>query len=180
MFIEIFNLFIYLSRLICSTIFVCIKHPLAIGLILLIQTFFICLLSGFITKTFWFSYVLFLIFLGGILVLFIYVTSLASNEIFNFSLKLLTFRFVNFGIIYLIIFFIDKNLIITYLINHETESLTQIRNLLKENSLILNKLYNFPINLVTILLIIYLFLTLIAVVKITNVFEGPLRPNFSN
>lgn len=114
------------------------------------------------------------------MVLFIYVTSLASNEIFNFSLKILTFRIINFCFFYFILFFIDKNLIITYLINHENDSLTQIRTFLIENSLILNKLYNFPINILTILLIIYLFLTLIAVVKITNVFEGPLRPNFSN
>ncbi len=62
--------------------------------------------------------------------------------------------------------------------NYENERLIIIKSLLIENSLILNKLYNFPINLITILLIIYLFLTLIAVVKITNVFEGPLRPNF--
>lgn len=88
------------------------------------------------------------------------------------------FRITNFFIIYFIIFFIDKNLIINYLINYENESILSIKTLLLENSLILNKLYNFPINLITILLIIYLFLTLIAVVKITNVFEGPLRPNF--
>lgn len=150
------------------------------GLILLIQTFFICILSGFITKTFWFSYILFLIFLGGILVLFIYVTSLASNEIFNFSIKILTFRILNFVLIYFSLIFIDKNIIINYLINHENESIREMKNLLIENSLTLNKLYNFPINILTILLIIYLFLTLVAVVKITNVFEGPLRPNFSN
>lgn len=180
MFFDIFNLFIYLSRLICRRIFICIKHPLAIGLILLIQTFFICILSGFITKTFWFSYILFLIFLGGILVLFIYVTSLASNEIFNFSIKILTFRILNFVLIYFSLIFIDKNIIINYLINHENESIREMKNLLIENSLTLNKLYNFPINILTILLIIYLFLTLVAVVKITNVFEGPLRPNFSN
>ena len=145
---------------------------------LLIQTFFICLLTGFITKTFWFSYVLFLIFLGGILVLFIYVTSLASNEIFNFSLNLFISGVLTFRVIYSFLFFIDKNLIINYLINYENEILIEIKSLLIENSLILNKLYNFPVNLITILLIIYLFLTLIAVVKITNVFEGPLRPNF--
>lgn len=162
----------------CRTIFIFIKHPLAIGLILLIQTFFICIISGLITKTFWFSYVLFLIFLGGILVLFIYVTSLASNEIFNFSIKLITYSILNFFIIYLTIVFIDKRILITYIFNHENERISIIKNLLMENYLILNKLYNFPINIITILLIIYLFLTLIAVVKITNVFEGPLRPNF--
>lgn len=154
------------------------KHPLAIGLILLFQTFFICLLSGFITKTFWFSYVLFLIFLGGILVLFIYVTSLASNEIFNFSIKLLIIRATIFSSIFLLFIFIDKNIIINYLINYENESIILTKSFLIENSIILNKLYNFPINIITIILIIYLFLTLIAVVKITNVFEGPLRPRF--
>lgn len=71
-------------------------------------------------------------------------------------------------------------MIITYLISHENESMNEIKNLLIENCLTLNKLYNFPTNILTILLIIYLFLTLVAVVKITNVFEGPLRPNFAN
>lgn len=164
--------------LICRTVFIFIKHPLAIGLILLIQTFFICLISGLITKRFWFSYVLFLIFLGGMLVLFIYVTSLASNEIFNFSIRLLIFGIINFLIIYFCLYFIDKPLLINYIFNHESERIDNIKNLPIENYLILNKLYNFPINLITILLIIYLFLTLIAVVKITNIFEGPLRPNF--
>jgi NADH-ubiquinone oxidoreductase chain 6 len=82
-------------------------------------------------------------------------------------------------VIYLIFLIIDKNLIINYLINYETDNLINIKRYLIENSLILNKLYNFPINLITILLIIYLFLTLIAVVKITNIFEGPLRPRFN-
>lgn len=154
------------------------KHPLAIGLLLLIQTLFICLLSGLVSKSFWFSYILFLIFLGGILVLFIYVTSLASNEIFNFSMKILIFFCINFIFIYTMLIFIDKNLVINYLINHENEPLPQLENLIIENTLSINKLYNFPVNLITIILMIYLFLTLIAVVKITDIFEGPLRPNF--
>lgn len=162
----------------CRRIFIFINHPLAIGVILLVQTFFICILAGILTKTFWFSYVLFLIFLGGILVLFIYVTSLASNEIFNFSTKLFIFTMISFVLLILITYFLDKNILINYLHNHETIKLTEMKNMLIENSLILNKLYRFPINLITILLIIYLFLTLIAVVKITNVFEGPLRPSF--
>lgn len=116
--------------------------------------------------------------MGGILVLFIYVTSLASNEIFNFSLKLTIYNILVFFISYFIFFFIDKRAIINYASNHENEKIVEITNLLIENFLILNKLYNFPINIITILLIIYLFLTLIAAVKITNVFEGPLRPNF--
>jgi NADH-ubiquinone oxidoreductase chain 6 len=45
-----------------------------------------------------------------------------------------------------------------------------------ENTINLNKLYNYPTNFLTIVLINYLFLTLIAVVKVTNIFYGPLRP----
>nr|YP_010999343.1 NADH dehydrogenase subunit 6 [Cricotopus trifascia]WPM93189.1 NADH dehydrogenase subunit 6 [Cricotopus trifascia] len=173
-----FNMVIYMMSMICSSIFSLMKHPLAMGMMLLIQTFFICLLTGFMTKTFWFSYVLFLIFLGGMLVLFIYVTSLASNEMFNFSMKILVCSLIMFIAFCFFMFFMDKNLLMNYLMNYENSSLMNMKLLMLENSLMLNKLYNFPMNMITILLMIYLFLTLIAVVKITNVFEGPLRPNF--
>jgi len=49
----------------------------------------ICLIRGTIYRRFWFSYILFIIIIGGILVLFIYITRLASNEIFSPSNKIL-------------------------------------------------------------------------------------------
>jgi len=66
-----------------------IKHPIAIGPILLIQTVIVCLIRGTTFKSFWFSYILFIIIIGGILVLFIYITRLASNETFSPSNKIL-------------------------------------------------------------------------------------------
>jgi NADH-ubiquinone oxidoreductase chain 6 len=57
------------------------------GLVLLIQTLIVALLTGVLASSFWFSYILFLVFLGGMLVLFIYVTRLASNEMFSISAK---------------------------------------------------------------------------------------------
>lgn len=153
-----------------------INHPLAIGLILLIQTLLICLITGLLTKRFWFSYILFLIFLGGILVLFIYVTSLASNEIFSLSINLL-FYIISITLIRsLIIFIIDKLSITAILINNEISEIYKLNRFINENTLNLNKLYNFPTNLLTLLLINYLLISLIAIVKITNVFYGPLRP----
>merc|ERR1712198_806681 len=71
-----------------SLFFTRLSHPLAIGLALLSQTILICLITGLSSSSFWFSYILFLIFLGGILVLFIYVTSLASNEMFTPSITI--------------------------------------------------------------------------------------------
>nr|QUL58873.1 NADH dehydrogenase subunit 6 [Musca vitripennis] len=159
-------------------IFMNIKHPLAMGLTLLIQTVLVSMLSGLMTKTFWFSYILFLVFLGGMLVLFIYVTSLASNEMFSFSSKLLISSVSIFFIAILSLYFIDKSILLQYT-NLEIQSISNLNSYLMENSLSLNKLYNYPTNLLTILLMNYLLITLIAVVKITNLFKGPLRPMFN-
>lgn len=158
-----------------SLIFIQIKHPLAIGLILLLQTTVICLITGLLNKSFWFSYILFLIFLGGILVLFIYVTSIASNEIFSLSTKITITIPLIFILLILITWFIDKPIFIPNFINNEIETIPHFYSFFTENSLSLNKLYNYPTNLITLLLINYLLITLIAIVKITKLFYGPLR-----
>nr|YP_010701015.1 NADH dehydrogenase subunit 6 [Anopheles lesteri]WCI21230.1 NADH dehydrogenase subunit 6 [Anopheles lesteri] len=162
--------------LIMSFIFMQMKHPLSMGLMLLIQTFLTCLLTGIYVKTFWFSYVLFLIFLGGMLILFIYVTSLSSNEMFSMSFKLTTISLIIFMFMLTIFFIMDKSLTEQFIMNMEMEKISMMNNLINENVLSLNKMYNFPTNLITLLLINYLFLTLLVTVKITKKFYGPLRP----
>nr|YP_010397613.1 NADH dehydrogenase subunit 6 [Pagastia lanceolata]UQJ73704.1 NADH dehydrogenase subunit 6 [Pagastia lanceolata] len=169
---------ISLFSLITSTIFMQMKHPMAMGLMLLIQTFLICLITGNYSKTFWFSYVLFLIFLGGMLVLFIYVTSLASNEMFSFSMKIFILSGIIFSLTMFMMLIMDNSIMMNFLNNNEMCSMINMKTYINENTISLNKLYNFPTNMLTILLINYLFLTLIAVVKITNIFEGPLRPKY--
>nr|YP_009653392.1 NADH dehydrogenase subunit 6 [Gasterophilus nasalis]QCG71538.1 NADH dehydrogenase subunit 6 [Gasterophilus nasalis] len=165
--------------LIFGFIFMNMNHPLAMGLVLLFQTLLTCLLTGMISKTFWFSYILFLVFLGGMLVLFIYVTSLASNEMFSFSPKLLMLTIAIFCVSTLMLTIYNKTLILNYFPNLETASIADLTSYTMENSLSLNKLYNYPTNLLTILLMNYLLVTLIAVVKITKLFKGPLRPTFN-
>nr|YP_010701041.1 NADH dehydrogenase subunit 6 [Anopheles peditaeniatus]WCI21256.1 NADH dehydrogenase subunit 6 [Anopheles peditaeniatus] len=162
--------------LIMSFIFMQMKHPLSMGLMLLIQTFLTCLLTGIYVKTFWFSYVLFLIFLGGMLILFIYVTSLSSNEMFSMSFSLTIISFIIFMFMMTIFFIMDKSLTEQFIMNMEMEKISMMNNLINENILSLNKMYNFPTNLITLLLINYLFLTLLVTVKITKKFYGPLRP----
>nr|AWB98378.1 NADH dehydrogenase subunit 6 [Anopheles aff. arthuri B PGF-2018]AWB98404.1 NADH dehydrogenase subunit 6 [Anopheles aff. arthuri B PGF-2018]AWB98417.1 NADH dehydrogenase subunit 6 [Anopheles aff. arthuri B PGF-2018] len=162
--------------LIMSFIFMQMKHPLSMGLMLLIQTFLTCLITSIYVKTFWFSYVLFLIFLGGMLILFIYVTSLSSNEMFSMSFSLSMISLIIFSIFTILFFIIDKSLIEQFITNMEMEKLSNMNNLINENILSLNKMYNFPTNLITLLLINYLFLTLLVTVKITKKFYGPLRP----
>nr|YP_009379021.1 NADH dehydrogenase subunit 6 [Spaniocelyphus pilosus]ARI44235.1 NADH dehydrogenase subunit 6 [Spaniocelyphus pilosus] len=169
------QLFLYSFLLVFNFIFMQMSHPLAMGLMLLIQTTCVCLITGLVSKSFWFSYILFLIFLGGMLVLFIYVTSLASNEMFSLSMKLTLLSFMLLMFLLTISFFMDKSLISFIIPNNEMSLLSQSYSLISENSTNLNKLYNYPTNLITILLMNYLLITLIAIVKITKMFYGPLR-----
>lgn len=161
------------SCLIIGLTFITINHPLAIGLILLCQTLIISLITGLLSTTFWFSYILFLVFLGGILVLFIYVTSLASNEIFSISSQTLILRVVFFSGLFVISLFNDPSM---WLSPNTSDQILCASSLLDPSlSNLLIKLYNNPTHLLTLLLVIYLFLTLVAVVTITDIFEGPLR-----
>ncbi|YP_194921.1 NADH dehydrogenase subunit 6 (mitochondrion) [Aedes albopictus] len=167
---------IMLIVFIISFIFMQMKHLLAMGLMLLIQTFFTCLLTGMLMKTFWFSYVLFLFFNSGMLVLFIYVTSLSSNELLTLSLKIsIYYAFHNLMFLKFYLFF-DKLIIEPFINNNEMIKLSLMNNFLTEDTISLNKMYNFPTNLITLLLINYLFLTLLVTVKITKKNYGPLRP----
>ena len=71
-----FNIFIMLA-------FAGASNPLSMGLFLLVQTISVCVLTGLSSLTFWFSYVLFLVFFGGVIILFIYVASLAPNKVYS-------------------------------------------------------------------------------------------------
>nr|YP_010707982.1 NADH dehydrogenase subunit 6 [Neptis sappho]WCR30190.1 NADH dehydrogenase subunit 6 [Neptis sappho] len=153
-----------------------INHPLAMGLLILIQTLLTCLLSGMMINTYWFSYILFLIFLGGLLVLFIYVSSVASNELFKISfMNKFTFSFI--FLIFIFSFIMKNNLNwVNFFFNDEMNNFFNMFLFFNnEFNFNLSKLYNEQTYLLMMMMIIYLFITLVAIVKITNIFFGPLR-----
>nr|AST10243.1 NADH dehydrogenase subunit 6 [Italochrysa insignis] len=165
------NQFIILLSFLFSLNFIQTKHPLSMGLNLLIQTMLISLLCGFHSYSYWFSYILFLIMLGGMMVLFLYVTSLASNELFNFNMMNFILKMFIFMMTMSLLMFNDNSM---WLINNnDTSNFNFIYNINNENNLI--KLYNNPTFNLTMLMIIYLFLTLLIAVKITDMNQGPLR-----
>nr|WDE73811.1 NADH dehydrogenase subunit 6 [Stenopelmatus sp.] len=164
------------SNLMTAIIFTQLNHPLAMTLLILIQTMLICLITGMISQSFWFSYILFLVFLGGMLVLFIYITALASNEMFNIPTKFLLITALILSMFIMTSMFIDKSFTSIMLTNSDTTTVINNMNLLdNESTLSLTKLYNKPTDFITLMLVMYLFLTLIAIVTITNIFQGPLR-----
>nr|YP_010737565.1 NADH dehydrogenase subunit 6 [Ctenocephalides orientis]WEQ71700.1 NADH dehydrogenase subunit 6 [Ctenocephalides orientis] len=164
---------LFFMGILYSLIFFMVMHPLSLGLMLIIQTIWTSMFIGMISKTFWFSYILFISFIGGMLILFIYMTSISNNEYFSINIyKTIFIMSMMFMSIY---FYYNKNLLLTFNNNNMMNDFNL--NLLAYN-FNLNKLYNFPNNMLTIMLIIYLLISLICVVKITDTFYGPLRKNF--
>nr|AML26329.1 NADH dehydrogenase subunit 6 [Hydrophilidae sp. BMNH 1274336] len=140
------------------------KHPMSMGMIVLMQVINTALITGLLTNNFWFSYILFMIMVGGMLVLFIYMTSIASNEKFKFS-KIMMVNFIMIMSLIMLYSMLSDSLIYEYseLFNYQTLNLN------------LNKYINYPYNIITIMMIMYLLMTLIVVVKISKIKYGPLR-----
>nr|YP_010040142.1 NADH dehydrogenase subunit 6 [Spodoptera exempta]QOY46709.1 NADH dehydrogenase subunit 6 [Spodoptera exempta] len=154
-----------------------INNPMSMGLLILMQTLLVCMLSGMMIKTYWFSYILFLTFLGGLLVLFIYVSSIASNQLFymkfNYKKTLILLT------ILMLLMMLMLNNKMTWMNLSMNSDMNMFNNMIfffnNENKINLSKLYNNQTFLIMMMLVIYLFITLIAIVKITNIFHGPLR-----
>nr|BAJ24566.1 NADH dehydrogenase subunit 6 [Neohirasea japonica] len=151
-------------NMLLNMMFLIMKHPLSMGLLIIMQTIIISMITGMMYKTFWFSYILFLMYIGGMMVLFIYMTSLMPNMMFTIS---------------------NKNIIIMMLImmtmiimnkNYNTMNIDMMTN---SYNMILTKMYNKPVNLSIIMLASYLLFTMITVFKIMEYNKGPLRMMFN-
>nr|QPN54151.1 NADH dehydrogenase subunit 6 [Holotrichia oblita] len=155
--------------LMSSIIFMFLKHPLSMGLLLLIQTICITMITAFFSHNAWYSYILFLMMIGGMLILFMYMTSVASNEKFKFSIKILIIMIMILLASFMIWYLVD--IYYFYLTNICMEKMSTNYNF----SISMTKFLTFPSNIILFLMIMYLLITLIAVVKLTKSSQGPLR-----
>uniref|UniRef100_UPI0030033A06 NADH dehydrogenase subunit 6 n=1 Tax=Parotis amboinalis TaxID=3112168 RepID=UPI0030033A06 len=175
------KMFFSLLIILFSFFMLFLSHPLSMGLMILIQTMLTCLISGIMMSTYWFSYILFLTFLGGLLVLFIYVSSIASNEMFSISFNMKMTLSMSIFLILIFSTFSMNNL--NWLNFNNNMEMNNLFNMFlffnNENKINLSKLYNNQTFLIMMMMIIYLFITLIAMVKITNIFYGPLRSSLN-
>nr|YP_010937890.1 NADH dehydrogenase subunit 6 [Provanna glabra]WKY20937.1 NADH dehydrogenase subunit 6 [Provanna glabra] len=59
-------------------------QPLSLGLAIMVSTLLMCCLSAMFLSS-WYAYILFLIYVGGLLVMFAYVAALSPNVLFTGS-----------------------------------------------------------------------------------------------
>nr|YP_009349802.1 NADH dehydrogenase subunit 6 [Zichya baranovi]AQM39873.1 NADH dehydrogenase subunit 6 [Zichya baranovi] len=172
------NLIMLTSYIFNAIMFIQTNHPMIMTIIVIIQTIIAAVYLGLLSLSYWFCYILTLVFLGGMLVLFSYITSLASNELMFMTSKMIMTTILLMITLLILMFFMDPWFYTTMTKNTDTSTMELINTFNTEATPHLLKLYNKPTHLITLLLVNYLFLTLIVIVKITNIFQGPLRHKF--
>nr|YP_010349782.1 NADH dehydrogenase subunit 6 [Cassianeura cassiae]UOH96524.1 NADH dehydrogenase subunit 6 [Cassianeura cassiae] len=152
--------------LMMNSILPLMKNPMSMGFTLMIQTMLMIMLMNKMMSTSWFMMITFLMMIGGLLIIFTYMSSIASNE--KFKIK------INLTMLLFIMLIITDEMLMDNQIN-ETMNFNNCIN--KEMALI--KIYNFKSMFMTILMVIYLLITMISVSKLVKLHEGPLR-SFKN
>ncbi|YP_009919186.1 NADH dehydrogenase subunit 6 (mitochondrion) [Rhodnius prolixus] len=158
-----------MTSMITSMMFSTTKHPLSMGLTLIIQTILVSMITGLIINMFWFSYILLISMLSGMLVLFIYMTSVASNEKFQTSVSMSSITAMALMSSIILLFIVDQL---------KTKSMwsTMKKDMMSnEQMMSLLKLFSMHNMWITIMLVSYLFISMITVSYVVNVHDGPLR-----
>nr|WID87039.1 NADH dehydrogenase subunit 6 [Carausius sp.] len=142
-----------------NMMFMITKHPLSMGLTIIMQTIIISMMMNMMSKSAWFLLILFLMYVGGMMVLFIYVTSLIPNMMFSLKLKKIALMM----------------LIMSTTIMMEKKMFTMNNDMINIKNTMLMKMYSSPFNIMIIMMALYLLFTMITVFKITELKKGPLR-----
>nr|YP_010583049.1 NADH dehydrogenase subunit 6 [Eurhadina cuii]UGN61495.1 NADH dehydrogenase subunit 6 [Eurhadina cuii] len=150
--------------MIVSSFMVIMNHPMSMGFMLMLQTITIIAIMNKILSSSWFTMITFMMMIGGLLIMFMYMSSIASNE--KFKLK------INMTMIIMIMIMIQDEMMIQNQIN-ELQEIMETKNL----NLSLTKIYNKKSMLMTMMLVLYLLLTMISVTKMVKHHKGPLRSN---
>nr|WNV65532.1 NADH dehydrogenase subunit 6 [Cyanopterus ninghais] len=152
-------------------------HPLTMGLLLILYVIIITFKMNFILNNYWYSYILFLVMVGGLMILFMYFTSLMNNELFYFKLKYNIFHMMKLMIYsFFFIYMILSNNYLNYILNMNYFEMKNFNYFFEFNSnnMYKNLMMDFSLSM-NLYMIIYLFLMMVSVVIICNKTKIPLR-----
>ncbi len=144
------------------------RHPLLIGLILILTRIIYGVIRYFMVITAWVPYILVIVFVSGAIIIFIYIASLSSNE--NIKIRLVKIASI----------IVLSETIIIYVIKAKplgnSLDFTPKENLQPtESTVTIYKTYNIIIIDLTIIIVSYLLVVLIVAIKIISFNKGPLR-----
>lgn len=150
-------------------------------MLLTLYTIILILKLNYLRNFYWYSYILYLIMIGGILILFIYLTRISNNELLFLNKKYYLILFLKLILILVIYFMLIKFIgrLNFFLLNYY-QDIIRILKINEEFNLYYKNLY-IKINMdINIYIIIYLFFTIVISVLICIKNYLPLRQIINN
>nr|YP_009504420.1 NADH dehydrogenase subunit 6 [Octopus variabilis]AWX90455.1 NADH dehydrogenase subunit 6 [Octopus variabilis] len=142
-------------------------QPLSLGFMIMIISIIMSVMVSFFIYS-WYGFMLFLVYIGGLMVMFMYIVSLIPNLIF-FSKGLIMYMLIGFFAFFFMNFFVMYSSLDVMMVKF---SLMEMKNVSMGFSSLVMGNYNF---FCYMFLGMLLLLILISVVKICYYCDGPLR-----
>ena len=118
-----------------------------------------------ITKTAWISFIVFILYIGGLIIIFLYISRIAFNELnINKNYKIIIYKLI----ISLILIFYIK-------LYFNIENFNYENKFIFEDNFNLLNIFIIPNNLIIYLIILILFFILILIIWILKINKGPIR-----
>nr|YP_009686641.1 NADH dehydrogenase subunit 6 [Gammarus lacustris]QDS78460.1 NADH dehydrogenase subunit 6 [Gammarus lacustris] len=158
----------YILSMSFSWLLIFSKTPLTMAALIILQAFMVSFITFMFLLSSWFSFILFMVFISAMMVIFVYVSSLASNDFFTAPSPYLLL--ILFSVPFVIIFMA----LVPTSVPNQSHSQIFLSDL-HLGSMVTYKLYSSYILATTIFLIIYLLVALIVVAKNSSSSKGALR-----
>nr|QWT29499.1 NADH dehydrogenase subunit 6 [Erpobdella sp. JP-2021] len=154
-------MFMSLFLLSLSSMMMILNTPILLLFMILLMALTISWLTAMMYSA-WYSFLVFLIYVGGMMVMFSYFVALSPNQFMKIKTSALTMTMTM--------------LMLSLPMIASTLPTSQLNQEQSFSSMLLYSSYNIPILL---LMIIMLLIMMIMVVKLSNLSKGPLRPFMS-
>nr|YP_009139051.1 NADH dehydrogenase subunit 6 [Cacopsylla coccinea]AKE49766.1 NADH dehydrogenase subunit 6 [Cacopsylla coccinea] len=149
-----------------SSVIMISTHPISFGVILLLQTTLLSICTRMLLNSSWIPLTMFLVMIGGLMILFLYITSICSNKKPTFIQP----SFYQMTLMFLVWIFL-KNFEIPVFMN-------EFLNVKDFCNMEFIKLY-LPLNIFSSnFMFLYLLVMLIIMIEILSLNKGPMRKKY--
>lgn len=172
---SLISIIIFIIIITILTAILNILHPIYLIILLIFYSLITCFLMSMWRSNFIYSIIIFLIIISGILIIFLYFSSLISNEQNKISWRpyLLSNLILNF---ILLIFIYSKKYSYIYPSLSTSLNISPLHNSnLTPQFLNIIKIFIYPNNYITLISIFYLLTSLFIIIKICSLKSSSLR-----
>nr|WCJ52998.1 NADH dehydrogenase subunit 6 [Mindarus keteleerifoliae] len=156
---------IILSNLLISMILTTMKSPLSSNFLILLQSINLTIMMNIINKTSWISFILFILYISGLMIIFLYISSIAFNE-FNINKN---FKKLMLKLIMMMILYSTFNKFIMM------ENMKYENMFMFEDNFFFINMFSMPNNLMIYFMLMILFFMLILIIWLLKNNKGPIR-----